>query len=66
MTVTLKQFDEWIRELDEEVIQGEFGYEDGEFDVFPDMWRALYEEGLTPQQAFRRALNAHKSSQEAT
>ena len=28
-------FDEWIRQLKEDVICGDYGYEDGEFDVFP-------------------------------
>ena len=51
-------FDDWIRELDEDVIQGQYGYERGEFDVFPELWRPLYEKGLTPAQAFRRALDA--------
>ena len=53
-----KQFDRWIQELDEDVIQSEYGYEAGEFNVFPDHWYPLYVEGLTPQQAFRRALDA--------
>ena len=52
-------FDQWIRELDEDVIQGEFGYEEGEFTVYVDLWRPLYERGLTPMQAFRAALDAH-------
>ena len=56
-----EQFDEWIRSLDEDVIQGEFGYEPGEFSVYPDQWRPLYNEGLSPAQAWRRALDAHKA-----
>jgi len=51
------KFDAWVRELDEDVIQGEYGYEDGEFTVYPDHWRPMYAEGLTPQQAFKRALD---------
>jgi len=51
-------FDAWVRELDEKVIQGEYGYERGEFSVFPEMWRPLFDEGLTPKQAFDRALKA--------
>lgn len=51
-------FDEWIRALDEDVIQGEFGYERGEFTVYPYLWRALYDEGLTPADAWQRALAA--------
>lgn len=52
-------FDRWIETLDEDVIQGEYGYEDGEFNITPSLWRPLFDQGLTPQQAFRRALDAH-------
>ena len=55
----MSTFDEWIAELDEEVIQGEYGYERGEFDVFPEQWRPLFDRGLTPSQAFKCALDAH-------
>ena len=51
-------FDEWIRQLKEDVICGDYGYEDGEFDVFPEQWRPLFDEGLRPQEAFERALKA--------
>lgn len=53
------RFDDWIRKLDEDVIQGEYGYEPGEFAVFPEQWRPMWRKGLTPQQAFRRALDAY-------
>ncbi|GJE54530.1 hypothetical protein [Methylobacterium thuringiense] len=53
-----KSFSDWIHELDVEVIQGEYGYEEGEFTVYPDHWKPLFREDLTPQQAFRRALDA--------
>lgn len=56
------RFVNWIRELDEDVIQGEFGFEEGEFDVFPDDWEPLYLEGLTPRQAYQRALDAAKAA----
>ncbi len=52
-------FDAWVRTLDEDVVQGEYGYEAGEFTVYPEHWRPMFEEGLTPQQAFKRALDAH-------
>ena len=52
-------FDDWINELREDVVQGEYGYEEGEFSVYPDLWRPLFDEGLTPKQAFCRALGAH-------
>lgn len=55
-------FDEWIRQLEEDVIQGEFGFEPGEFTVYRDHWRAQYREGLTPAQAWRRALDAHRDA----
>ena len=53
-----ERFDAWIRELDEDVIQREYGYERGEFAVYPEHWRAMFDEGLTPGQAFKRALDA--------
>lgn len=53
-------FDGWIRQLNEDVCQDEFGYEPGEFTVYPNHWRPLYDEGLTPLQAFQRALDAHR------
>ena len=56
------KFDAWIDELDETIIQGEYGYEPGEFTVYPSHWRPLYEEGLTPAQAFRRALDAYRDA----
>lgn len=58
-------FENWIRILDEDVIQGEYGYERGEFEVFPDRWRPLYDEGITPAQAFKRALDGHEAERRA-
>lgn len=52
------RFSEWIRKLEEDVIQGEYGYEPGEFTVYPNLWRSSYKEGLTPADAFQRALDA--------
>jgi hypothetical protein len=40
------------------VIQGEYGYEPGEFTVYPDLWRPSYKEGLTPSRAFAKGLEA--------
>jgi len=51
-------FEAWWRSLDEDVIQGEYGYEPGEFTVYPEHWRPLYDEGLSPAAAWRRALDA--------
>jgi hypothetical protein len=52
------KFREWIRVLEEDVIQDGFGYEPGEFTVYPEHWRPLFKEGLTPLQAWTRALDA--------
>jgi hypothetical protein len=49
-------FNGWCHELEEKVIQAEFGYERGEFTVYPVHWRSLYDEGITPRQAWQRAL----------
>lgn len=57
-----KKFEDWITELDEDVIQGDFGYEPGEFTVYPEHWRRQFNEGLTPTEAFRRAMDAHKAA----
>ena len=51
------KLDRWIEVLREDVIQGEFGYEPGEFTVYPDLWRPLFKEGLTPGEAWQRALD---------
>lgn len=50
-------FEDWIDELNERVIQEEFGYEAGEFSVFPEHWWSLFDEGLSPRQAWQRALD---------
>jgi hypothetical protein len=55
------KFDAWMDTLNEDVIQGEFGYEPGEFNATPALWHPLYAEGLTPLAAFNRALAAHRS-----
>ena len=49
-------FFEWIRELDEDVIQGENGFQKGEFDISLDLWAPLYREGLTPLEAWQKAI----------
>lgn len=50
-------FDKWIEALEEDVIQGDYGFEPGEFTVYRNHWRPMFKRGLTPQQAFRRALD---------
>lgn len=65
MTSEVKQFEDWIETLEIEVIQGEYGYEVGEFNVTPANWRPLFEEGLSPLDAFKRALNAHCEARKA-
>lgn len=57
-----EKFDEWIRTLDEDVIQGEFGYEPGEFTVYTSHWRELYDHGLTPAEAWQRALDGYANA----
>lgn len=52
-------FDHWIAKLRDDVIQGEYGHKQGEYTVCPDVWRSLYDDGLTPSQAFRCALEAN-------
>lgn len=52
------KFRAWIHALDEDVIQGEYGYEPGEFTIFAEHWHEHYRQGLTPQQSFKRALDA--------
>lgn len=59
-----RRFEKWIDELREKVIEEEFGYEPGEFTVYPSLWKSLFREGLTPRQAWQRALDAHKSARE--
>lgn len=54
----MANFRAWLCKLEEDVIQNEFGYEPGEFTVYPEHWRPLFKEGLTPRQAWQRALDA--------
>ena len=53
-----EEFYEWMRMLNEDVIQREFGYEDGEFTAYPSMWRYAFNKGMTPRQVFIDALAA--------
>lgn len=55
------RFECWIATLERDVIQGEYGYEEGEFTVYPSLWRPLFKEGLTPAEAFKRALSQARS-----
>lgn len=57
------KFDEWIRILDEDVIQGDYGFERGEFTVYPELWRPMFREGLTPAQAYHRALDDYNQAE---
>lgn len=54
----IDSFAAWIRQLDEEIIQAEYGYEPGEFTVYPDLWRGAFDSGKTPLEAFKSALKA--------
>ena len=59
-----KNFEDWIQELEVDVVQDHYGYEPGEFTVYPDHWKSMFDEGLAPSQAFERALNAHNAQRE--
>lgn len=59
-----ERFREWMDDLNEKVIQEEFGYEEGEFDAFPELWEPLYLEGLSPREAWMRALDSFAASRE--
>lgn len=51
----------WLTVLEDDVIIDEFGYERGEFAVYPEAWASLYEDGLAPRDAWvRRMPDAHK------
>ncbi|MGJ0505642.1 MAG: hypothetical protein ACR652_00620 [Methylocystis sp.] len=56
------KFEEWLRELDEDVIQGQYGYEPGELTVYSSHWRPLFEEGISPLEAWKRALDGHANA----
>lgn len=56
-----QDFDDWLDEL-ETVILPDFGFEEGEFTVFPEMWRSLYDRKMTPRDAFHLALDAHRKA----
>jgi hypothetical protein len=63
MTTDTQQalFDRWMMTLEVEVIQDEYGYEEGEFSATPELWRPYFDAGLEPSAAFKRALEAHRS-----
>ena len=52
-------FDRWIDELRDDVIQGEYGHKKGEYIVCPEVWRSLFDQGLSPAEAFRSTLGMH-------
>lgn len=54
-----ERFDDWIDRLKGDVIEGDYGYEPGEFTVYPDHWRPMFDRGLSPAEAFKTALDAH-------
>lgn len=56
------KFHEWLRQLDEDVIQGEYGYEPGEFTVYSSRWRELFDAGLTPLEAWKRAIDGYANA----
>ena len=58
-----RDFDRWIEELELDVIQQEYGYEQGEFQVIPAMWIDKFCRLLTPTEAFAEALRDHAKAQ---
>jgi hypothetical protein len=54
----------WLTELAEDVIEDEFGYDPGEFAVYSGHWWELYNAGLTPREAWLRALDGHVNGPE--
>jgi len=58
-------FEAWLQTFEEDVVQTEYGYEPGEFTVYPDDWRQAWEDGLTPSAAFRRACEALTEARKA-
>lgn len=58
-------FDRWLEKLREEVVQKEYGYGECGDATRPDFWRPLYDEGLSPSQAFRRTLDAYAEARRA-
>lgn len=58
-------FGKWLDALQINVIEDEFGYEPGEFTVYPSHWAPLYEDGLTPRQAWQRALDGFAEQRRA-
>lgn len=52
-------YNNWLTELAEDVIEDEFDYKPGEFAIYLSHWRELYDAGLTPRDAWLRALDGH-------
>lgn len=57
-----EQYREWLHVLERDVIEGEFGYEPGEFTVYSSHWLDLYDAGLTPCEAWQRALDGYANA----
>lgn len=57
-----EQYRKWLDVLEHEVIEDEFGYEPGEFTVYSGAWEELYKEGLSPREAWQRALDGHRNA----
>lgn len=52
-------FHDWLCDLEEDVIQGEYGFEPGEFTVYSSHWRELYDAGWSPLDAWKMALDGY-------
>lgn len=53
---------EWLTTLNDDVIEKEYGYEPGEFTVYSSHWVELYELGLSPLNAWKRALDGYANA----
>ena len=49
----------WLDDLRGRVIEEDNGFEPGELTVYPALWVQQYEDGLTPDAAWRRAARSH-------
>lgn len=57
-----ERYREWLRILEEDVIVDEYGYEPGEFTVYPALWKQSYDDGLSPSEAWESALDSYGQS----
>lgn len=61
----LTPFENWLANLEVDVIEGEYGYERGEFTIYSSHWRELFDQGLTPRDAWVKALGGYANARKA-